>query len=74
MYSFMGIVINSYSYPFIYVHSDNDPYIPIEQAKFLSTESNGKLIELEGQGHFNTESNSDYKQFPELIEIIENIV
>jgi len=56
------------------VHSDNDPYIPIEQAKFLSTESNGKLIELEGQGHFNTESYSDYKQFPELIEIIENIV
>ncbi len=58
---------------FIFVHSDNDPHVPLEHAEYLCGKLGGKLIVLEGQGHFNTELSPDYKKFPELPEIIESI-
>jgi predicted alpha/beta hydrolase family esterase len=66
--------IKNHCQEFIYLHSDDDPYIPIDQAEFLADETNGKLIQFEGQGHFNTELSPKYKQFPELLRIIEDIV
>lgn len=65
--------IKSHCNKFIFIHSDNDPYVPLEHAKYLSTELKGELNIIEGQGHFNTEASSDYKQFPRLLEIIESI-
>lgn len=59
---------------FTFIHSDDDPYVPIEQAEFLATQTEGELLEFEGQGHFNTEVSPDYKQFPELLDIIETIL
>ncbi|MEI9913932.1 MAG: alpha/beta hydrolase [Candidatus Saccharibacteria bacterium] len=59
---------------FIYVHSNDDPYVPIEQAEFLAEKTGGKLVEFEGQGHFNTELSPDYKQFPELLSIIQGLI
>jgi uncharacterized protein len=66
-------LIKNHCNQFIYIHSDDDPYVPIKQAEFLAEETNGKLIKFEGQGHFNTELSPDYKQFPELLNIIEEL-
>lgn len=65
--------IKSHCNQFIFIHSDNDPYVPLEHAKYLSSGLNGELDIIKGQGHFNTEASSDYKQFPRLLEIIESI-
>ncbi len=58
---------------FIFIHSDDDPYCPIEHAEYLAKETQGKLIKFEGQGHFNTELGPQYKQFPEILDIIHDI-
>lgn len=58
---------------FIFLHSDNDPHVPLEHAEHLSNRLNAKLVIMEGQGHFNIETGSQYKQFPELLEIIKSI-
>ena len=55
---------------FIFIHSDNDPYCPLEEAKFLADKLNGKLIIKKGQGHFNLEHGQQYKKFPFLLEFI----
>lgn len=55
---------------YIFIHSDNDPHVPLEHATYLNEHLHGKLIVLEGQGHFNTEQSPDYKQFSELLDII----
>jgi hypothetical protein len=54
----------------LFIHSDNDPYCPLDQAKYLASHVDGKLVVLEGQGHFNTESNPKFKAFPELLDLI----
>lgn len=63
--------IKSHCNNFIFIHSDNDSYVPVEHAEFLSEQLDGELGIIEGQGHFNTETSLDYKQFPELLDIIE---
>ena len=55
---------------FIFVHSDDDPYCPLEHAEYLSGQVGGELIVLPGQGHFSAESDPDYKEFPKLLDII----
>lgn len=37
---------------FIFIHSDNDPYCPLEHAKYLAGTVGGKLILIPGAGHF----------------------
>jgi uncharacterized protein len=63
--------IKSHSGKFIFIHSDNDPYCPLEDAKFLSEKLDGKLVVEKGQGHFNLEAGPQYKQFPLLLELID---
>jgi len=55
---------------FILLHSDDDPYCPLFHAKYITRKLDGKLIVKKGQGHFNLEKNSEYKQFPFLLETI----
>lgn len=55
---------------FTYIHSDDDPYCPIDHAEYLALKTGGKLMVFEGQGHFNTEASPRYKQFPELLDFI----
>jgi len=38
---------------FSVIHGSNDPYVPLENAKFLSQELNGELIIIENGGHLN---------------------
>lgn len=56
---------------FVFLHSDNDPYVPFEHAQYLSEQVGGELIIKTGQGHFNTELSESYKEFPLLLHIIE---
>lgn len=58
---------------FIFIHSDDDPYCPIDHAEYLALKTGGELIVFEGQGHFNTESSPRYKQFPELLDFIHEL-
>jgi predicted alpha/beta hydrolase family esterase len=37
---------------FIFLHSDDDPYCPLEHAKDLSEKTNGKLFVIKGAKHF----------------------
>ena len=53
-----------------FIHADNDPYIPLEQAEFLVQKVDGELIILEGQGHFNTGSDPKFTKFPYLLDVI----
>ncbi len=55
---------------FIIIHSDNDPYVPIENATMLAEKLDGQLIIKEGQGHFNLEVGAKYKEFPLLLQLI----
>lgn len=56
----------------LFIHSDNDPYCPLEQAEYLARQVDGKLVVLSGQGHFNTESDPKYKAFPAILDLIED--
>lgn len=66
-------VIKSHCKRFILVHSDDDPYVPLEQAEYIQEQLDGELLVFEGQGHFNVELSPSYKQFPELFEIVESV-
>lgn len=62
--------IKKHAKHFILIHSDNDPYCPLEHAKYLSEKLGGKLIVLAGKGHFNKKNGEDYTEFPELLQIL----
>lgn len=53
------------------IHSDNDPYVPLEQAQYVADNCQAELLIIPGQGHFNLEQSPDYVTFPKLIEILE---
>lgn len=55
---------------FIFLHSDNDPYVPLEEPRKLAKNLDGKLAIIKGQGHFNLGSSPKYKEFPKLLAII----
>ena len=57
---------------FFLFHSNNDPYIPLEKAKQLSTNLDAKLKIIRNAGHFN--ESSGYKTFPLLLKEIENFI
>ena len=58
---------------FLFLHSDDDPHCPIEHADYLAEQTGGDVIEFQGQGHFNTDLSPEYKQFPELLEILNDL-
>lgn len=66
--------IKSKAKKFIFVHSDNDPYCPIEQAQFLHKQVGGEFIVVPGGQHFSSHIDPKYKRFPQLIEIIKQKV
>jgi hypothetical protein len=59
--------IKTHAKKFIFIHSDNDPYCPLEHAEYLAEKLGGKLLVQKGQGHFNIGSNPKYTQFPFLL-------
>lgn len=65
-------LIKSRAKKFIFIHSDNDPYCPLEHAQYLSGRLDGELIVKKGQGHFSTGKNPEYTKFPFLLEVLDN--
>lgn len=59
---------------FIFIHSDNDPYCPLQGAELLTKKLAGQLVVKSGQGHFNLEASPDYKEFPVLLNLIEESI
>lgn len=56
---------------FIFFHSDDDPFCPLDHAKYLSEKTDGELIIIPGQKHFSISTFGEkYKEFPELLEKI----
>lgn len=51
----------------VFIHSNDDPYVPLDHAQYLADNTGGELIIIEGQGHFNTEKSPDFHQFPALL-------
>lgn len=65
--------IKTHCSSFVLIHSDNDPYVPIEHAEYLADSLDAELITIEGQGHFNLEQGEEYKQFPFLLKVIASV-
>lgn len=60
--------IKSKSRTWYFIHSNNDPYCPLEHAKYLHEKIGGDLIILSGQKHFSVGSfGESYRQFPYLL-------
>lgn len=59
---------------FIFIHSDNDPYCPLDHAQYLAEKLAAQLIVKKGQGHFSTGKNPEYTTFPYLLELLEEVV
>ncbi len=57
----------------LFVHSDDDPYVPLDQAQYVADNCKAELVLIAGQGHFNLEKSKDYQQFPKLIELIDTV-
>lgn len=63
--------IKSKSRLWYFLHSDNDPYCPLEHAKFLHDQIGGDLIVLPGQKHFSIgTAGEQYNRFPYLFHLI----
>jgi predicted alpha/beta hydrolase family esterase len=54
----------------IFIHSDDDPYCPLEQVEYMAQKTSGELVVFPGQGHFNTEKSPDYKKFPLILKFL----
>lgn len=56
---------------FIFLHSDNDPYCPLEHAVYLSEKLGGKLIVKKGQKHFSVSTGGEkFRKLPIILELI----
>lgn len=63
--------IKSAAKSFVFIHSDDDPYVPLKHGKALQKNLGGKLLVLKGQKHFSiSTAGSKYSEFPELLKII----
>jgi len=63
--------IKSKARKFIFIHSDDDPYCPLEHAQFQAKKLGGKLIVLKGQKHFSIDPGGlKHKKFPFLLKLL----
>ncbi|OGK18581.1 hypothetical protein A3G67_01910 [Candidatus Roizmanbacteria bacterium RIFCSPLOWO2_12_FULL_40_12] len=65
--------IKSRADKFVLVHSDDDPFCPLDHAEFLAEKLGGQLVVIPGQKHFTIDTAGEaYKQFPELLKLIKD--
>jgi predicted alpha/beta hydrolase family esterase len=62
--------IRNHTHKLLFVHSDDDPYVPLDQARYVAKQCGSEAVIIPKQGHFNLEKSEDYKQFPALIELM----
>lgn len=56
----------------LFIHSDDDPYVPLDQAQFVADHCKAEMVVIPNQGHFNLERSEEYSKFPKLLEILNN--
>lgn len=54
----------------LFVHSDNDPYVPLDQAEYVSKNCGQQMTIIAGQGHFNLEQSPNFRTFPGLLDLL----
>lgn len=64
--------IKSHARHFIVFHSDNDPFVSLDNGKEIAQKLGVDLKCIPGGGHFN--SSAGYQQFEELLEAIKEIL
>lgn len=65
--------IKSKANRFVFIHSDNDPYCPLDHAEYLADQLDGELIVKESQKHFSVGTfGVEYREFSFLLELIED--
>lgn len=57
---------------FTIIHGDNDPNVPLDNAKFLSQELNSKLIIIENGGHLN--GSAGWFKLPQCLEALNKMM
>lgn len=56
---------------FLFIHSDNDPYGPLDHAQYLAKKLDAKLLVQKGEQHFSIkEGGEKYKRFPYLLQLL----
>ena len=56
---------------FVFIHSDDDPYVDLSQGEFLLQKLGGELVTMSGQKHFSTETMGDkLRTFPEILKYV----
>ena len=63
--------IQAHAQKLLFIHSDNDPYVPLDQAKFVAENCRAEIMVIPDQGHFNLERGEEYRQFPKLLDILD---
>lgn len=61
-------IIRSKAENLLFVHGDNDPYCPLEQAKWLAKQLESEVVVIPNGGHLGTDAG--YTNFPQLMEIL----
>lgn len=59
---------------FIFIHSKDDPYCPIDQAEFLQKKIGGEFIRFKDKGHFSKNLDPTFDKFPEILDILKQKV
>ena len=55
---------------FVFVHSDNDPFCPLEDAEYFAKTLSAELIMIPDNDHFSHELNPKHNKLPELVDIL----
>ncbi len=56
----------------IFIHSDDDPYCPLDHALYLADQLGAELITKRGQKHFSISTcGEEYRKFPLLVRLLE---
>lgn len=57
---------------FLYIHGDDDPYCPLDQARWLCGQTGGDLVIIPGGKHLSPKTNPQYAdEFPQLVSEME---
>ena len=54
----------------IFIHSDNDPYCPIEDAEYFADALDAEIVILPNNDHFSYELNPKHNKLPEILDIL----
>jgi predicted alpha/beta hydrolase family esterase len=63
-------LIKSKCSKFVFIHADNDPYCPIDDARDLCRQLQGRFFVIKGAGHFSVSLDPKFTVLPELLDII----